>query len=114
VDVRFDDERALAEFLKFELNRTGRGVLVCNPVPAEDALDPGTFASWLGEAEEEARGQGIRGRAVTPFVLGRLHERSGGRTLKANLALVRSNTRLAARLARQMAPKWSEVSPIDA
>lgn len=114
VDARYDDERELADFLSFELNRSGRGVLVCNPVPQASALKPDEFEAWLAEAAEEAAAQGVSGRAVTPFVLGRLHERSGGRTLAANLDLVRSNTRLAAKLARLMAPRWSEIHGPDA
>ncbi|MEM1423603.1 MAG: pseudouridine-5'-phosphate glycosidase [Planctomycetota bacterium] len=102
VDARIDDVAELSRYLARELDRTGRGVLVCNPIPGGDELDPNAFASWLKQAEEEAEDEGIAGRAVTPFLLGRLHELSDGRTLEANLALVRSNVRLGAQLARAM------------
>lgn len=102
VDARFDAVEDLAGFLTAELNRTGRGVLVVNPIPEEDELGEDVLAGWIEEAEGAAEAAGVRGRGVTPFVLGQLHERSGGETLRANLALVRSNARLAARLAAAM------------
>lgn len=103
VDARFDDHDELASYLRFELERTGRGVVVCNPIPEGDKLDPTAFAGWLHQAEEEAQREGVSGRGVTPFLLGRLHELSSGATLEANLALVHSNVRLGARLAAAMA-----------
>ncbi len=103
VDARFDDANELARFLSFELERTGRGVVVCNPIPEADELDPAQFAGWLREAEREASTAGVKGRDVTPFLLGRLHALSDGATLRANLALVRENARVAATLASEMA-----------
>lgn len=102
VDARFDDPAELAAYLDSELRRTGRGVLVCNPIPPESELDSAAWRGWIDRAESAVRVSGVRGRAVTPAVLGRLHEVSDGRTLEANLALVRSNADLAARLAIRM------------
>jgi pseudouridine-5'-phosphate glycosidase len=99
VDARFDDPEELAAFLAAELARTGRGVLVCNPIPRESELDPEAWSVWIARAEAMARAAGATGRAVTPAVLAALHEVSDGATLTANLALVRSNAALAARLA---------------
>jgi pseudouridine-5'-phosphate glycosidase len=95
VDARFDDIADLARFVRAELDRTGRGVLVVNPIPAEDEIAPADWDRWLGEARE---GLDASGRDVTPRLLARLHEVSAGATLRANLALVRSNAGLAARL----------------
>ncbi len=102
VDARFDDAETLAKYLRAELERTGRGVVVCNPIPEEDELDTALFGAWLEQAEDEAEDAGVSGRGVTPFLLGRLHELSGGKTLEANLVLVRSNVRLGAALAKSM------------
>lgn len=102
VDARFDDAAELAGFVDAELSRTGRGVLVCNPIPEADELDTASWAGWLAQAERLAAEAGARGRGVTPAVLGALHGVSGGATLRANLALVRSNADLAARLASCM------------
>lgn len=99
VDARFDDERDLAAFLRTELARTGRGAVVANPIPAEHEIDERDWARWLEAAETRAEDAGVSGRGVTPFVLGALHEVSGGATLRANIALVESNAALAGRLA---------------
>lgn len=99
VDARFDDERDLASFVRFEMARTGRGVVVCNPIPEEHEIGEADWARWLGEAEGRAMAAGAMGRGVTPAVLGALHEVSGGATLRANIALIESNAALAGRLA---------------
>jgi len=102
VDARFDDPGELASFLQAELRRTGRGVLVCNPIPPQHELDANDWRRWLDEATAWAVGQDATGRGVTPAVLGRLHEISGGATLRANLALVEDNCRLAGAIAAAM------------
>ena len=104
VDARFDDPADLAAYLRHELARTGRGVVVANPIPAADELKPDQWSTWLAQAEARARANGAAGRGVTPAVLAALHEVSGGATLRANLALVKANTDLAATLARRMEP----------
>ena len=99
MDAAFDDAPDLGAFLRDELPRTGRGVLVCNPIPEAEALDGASLRAWIARAEGEATERGVGGRDVTPFVLGRLHELSSGSTLRANIALVRANAALAADLA---------------
>ncbi len=96
VDARFDDIEDLASFVSTELARTNRGIVVANPIPAEHAIDPVEFEDWLAQARERAGD--ADGRDVTPAILAALHEISNGRTLEANLALVRANTDLSARL----------------
>jgi len=99
VDVRIDDPTDLAQLIKSELARTGRGIVVANPIPVEHELDNDQWQGWLNQATSEAEQSGVTGRAMTPAILGRLHEVSDGETLRANLALIRANTSLAARLA---------------
>lgn len=98
VDARFDEVADLAKFVKSELARTGRGIVVANPVPPAFEIDLASWDRWLSEAQSTAAG----GRDVTPTVLGRLHEVSGGATLSANIELVKSNAALAGKLARAM------------
>lgn len=104
VDIRMDDVASLAQFTREELARTGRGVLIVQAVPANEALDADTFGAWLREAESAAAEAGARGRDTTPAILGALHRISEGQTLRANLALIRENARLAARLAAAADP----------
>jgi pseudouridine-5'-phosphate glycosidase len=75
------------------------GVLVTVPIPEADALDPAEAEQATQQALAEAAAQGISGPATTPFLLKRMVEISGGVTLRANIALLRNNARVAARIA---------------
>ena len=66
-------------------------MLVANPIPAADELPAAVYEPALEGALAEAAKRGIRGRAVTPFLLEQLRERTGGATVTANLALLRHN-----------------------
>ncbi|MFJ3973692.1 pseudouridine-5'-phosphate glycosidase [Streptomyces sp. NPDC090021] len=74
-------------------------LLVANPVAAEQQLDPQLHDRVLAEALAACRAQGITGQAVTPFLLGFLVRATAGASLEANLAAVRGNVRLGARIA---------------
>ena len=102
VDVRFDDPAKLAAFLRAELPRAGRGIVVANPIPHEHEIDPALWERWLCEAQERATDSGARGRDLTPALLAGLHEISDGRTLKANIALIKSNARVAAMIEAEL------------
>jgi pseudouridylate synthase len=104
VDARFDDVREMARFVRHELARTGRGVVVCNPIPLTDEISKSDWANWLDAAMKSPSvlAQHAGGRDVTPALLAALHQVSGGATLRANIALVNNNARVAAMLARAM------------
>lgn len=87
---------------KWELG-LGGGVLIANPIPQEDALDPGTVDTWISHALVTAATRGIRGAAVTPFLLAELERLTFGKSLAANVSLVRNNARLATRIAKVFA-----------
>jgi pseudouridine-5'-phosphate glycosidase len=99
VDARMDSPEEVAGFAKSELARAGRGILIVNPIPREHEIDGGDFQRWLDTAEDEAEEAGATGRGVTPSILASLHRLSDGRTLEANIELVKSNTLLASRIA---------------
>jgi len=104
LDTRADDAAAAAAILRaqWDLGMTG-GAVVAVPPPAEAALDPAAVEDWVGAALAEAEAAGIRGKAVTPFLLRRLETASGGRTVAANVALLENNARVAAELAAALA-----------
>ena len=77
----------------------GTGMLVANPIPADHALPADEIGAQIGAALCEARARGVTGKDVTPFLLGHLNAVTEGRALSANVALVLSNARLAARIA---------------
>ncbi|MDX6352784.1 MAG: pseudouridylate synthase [Streptomyces sp.] len=74
-------------------------LIVANPVPEDQQLDPALHDRVLADALAAAEREGIKGQAVTPFLLGHLVEGTAGASLEANLAAVRGNVRLAARIA---------------
>jgi pseudouridylate synthase len=78
-------------------------VLLCNPVPADAAMDADEVAAAVVEAEFRAGLEGARGAARTPFLLAALADITGGRSLEANLALLEDNARVAGLVAAAMA-----------
>jgi pseudouridine-5'-phosphate glycosidase len=74
-------------------------VVVCVPVPEADELPAAEAEAAIAQAVEEAEAAGVRGRAVTPFLLTRLVELTDGRARRANEALLVNNARAAARIA---------------
>ncbi|WP_298677671.1 pseudouridine-5'-phosphate glycosidase [uncultured Lentibacter sp.] len=91
-------EIAKAHGLRQALGLPG-GQLVANPVPLEDEISLQVMAPVIAQAQAEAAAQGISGKAVTPFLLGRIFELTDGRSLMTNIALVMNNARLAAQIA---------------
>lgn len=75
------------------------GIVFVQPPPADVALRPQDVGLWISRALAEADRSGVRGGAVTPFVLGRIAEASGGMTVRANIGLIINNARMAARIA---------------
>jgi pseudouridylate synthase len=79
------------------------GQLVANPIPAAAEIPRADLAPIIERALAEAAAQGVAAKAVTPFLLSRIFELTGGRSLDANIALVLHNARLAAAIARALA-----------
>jgi pseudouridine-5'-phosphate glycosidase len=98
--ARIDTPRQAADLLRAHWSLDGAGVVIAQPVDKHVALDPGAFMDALSSAEQQAMGVGVRGKELTPFLLGRIAEITEGQTLKANHALVVANARLAAQIAR--------------
>jgi pseudouridine-5'-phosphate glycosidase len=103
VDRRLDSVHEIAEVLRVrrELGVAG-GVLVANPIPAESALDAAEVSGWITTALREADAAGVRGKAVTPFLLARIHALSAGRSETANKALVFNNVKVAAQISKAL------------
>jgi len=78
-------------------------VLVGVPVPEDAALPPEDVEQTIQRAVESAEQAGVRGKALTPYLLEHLIQATGGRTLEANLALLRRNAEVAAQVAVEMA-----------
>ena len=103
VDYRMDTpaELAAAFHTARELGLRG-GMLVANPIPEEYAMDHQVINKAIDQAVAEAGAQGIHGKAVTPFLLARVKDLTGGDSLESNIQLVFHNARLAARTAVEL------------
>ena len=99
---RVDDAVAAARIVRAQLER-GAGVLVTVPIPAEAALDGADMEREVAAALAAAERAGVSGAALTPFLLGRMSDATSGRTLAANVALLRNNARVAGAIARRLA-----------
>lgn len=92
---------ARAQIMRSAMGLSG-GQLVCNPIPSDAQIPAEVLAPVIAQALSEADAQNISAKAVTPFLLGRIFELTEGRSLTANIALVRNNARLAAKIAAEM------------
>jgi pseudouridine-5'-phosphate glycosidase len=93
---------AAAHRLRAQMGLRG-GQLVANPVPEASEIPARELAQAIAIANADAQAKGIQGKAVTPFLLARILDLTGGRSLETNIALVLNNARLAAEIAHALA-----------
>jgi pseudouridylate synthase len=100
VPLRCDTPEEIAAVMrtKWELGLDG-GIVVANPIPREAEIPAREIAPVIEAAVARAAAQGIRGKAVTPFLLAEIARVTEGRSLAANIALVKHNARVAAAIA---------------
>lgn len=103
VDYRMDSPEEIAAVVKAKdaLGLSG-GMLVANPVPEEYSMDPDKIEAVISEAVEEAKALGIAGKKVTPFLLEKIRNVTGGDSLFTNVKLVLNNAALAAKIAVEL------------
>jgi pseudouridylate synthase len=108
VDLPVTSAAEVAKMMKAadELALPG-GILVANPLPEAEQLDPAVHDRLLAEALEAADTTAVRGKDVTPFLLDYIHEHTGRASVEVNLEIVRRNCALGADIARA----WAELSP---
>lgn len=104
VDYRVDTPGEVAQALKckWDLGLDG-GVIVANPIPAEYAMDPAIVSAAISRAIAESEARGIKGKDITPFLLDRIQQITGGDSLDSNVRLVFNNARLGALIAVELA-----------
>jgi pseudouridine-5'-phosphate glycosidase len=103
IECRIDQVTEIAALLKTQwmLGYSG-GALVANPVPQENEFPSAVIETHIEAALDSATEENIKGKAVTPFLLSYLAEKTAGKSLETNIALVRNNARLGAQLAKAM------------
>lgn len=103
VDYRVDSEEELAKAIKtkWDLGLNG-GIVVANPIPEEYEMDKSAIDKAIEEALKEAEEKGIKGKKVTPFLLSRVKDKTGGDSLESNIKLVYNNAKVGANLAIEL------------
>ncbi|MBK3495790.1 pseudouridine-5'-phosphate glycosidase [Viridibacillus sp. YIM B01967] len=103
VNFRADNPETVAEMLrtKWNLGLKG-GAVIANPIPEADALDHDFITNIIEKALQEAEENGINGKQVTPFLLGKVKELTEGKSLVANIALVKHNAVVGSKIAVQL------------
>lgn len=103
--LRVDEPADVARMIRMRarLGLSG-GVLVANPIPADAEIPAADINPAIEAAVAAAEAEGISGKALTPYLLSRILAITQGRSLTANIALVENNARVAARIARALAP----------
>ncbi len=80
----------------------GGGMIIANPVPEEYALSMEYMNEVIEEAVRAAEKEGLKGKCLTPYLLNKIKELTGGKSLKANIELVKNNARVAAKIAYEL------------
>jgi len=103
VDYTVNDEVEAAEVIrtKWDLGLKS-GIVIANPIPEESALSRTYVNRIINKAILEAANKGIKGKKLTPFLLSRINELSEGKSLKANIELIKNNARVGAKIARAL------------
>jgi pseudouridine-5'-phosphate glycosidase len=102
LDHRCDGAHDLARMVQLQQQVGPGGLLIANPIPESHALDAAAIEARINEAVGEARAQGVGQKEVTPFLLRRIVELTDGRSLEANMALVKNNAVVAAQVAVEL------------
>ena len=100
VDYRIDTPEELAKVFKVQSDLGFGGILVTNPIPEEYSMDPDVINKAIDQAVAECNEKGIHGKKITPFLLARVAEITGGDSLASNIKLVYNNAKLAAQTAK--------------
>lgn len=103
VNVRLDSPEETVEFARAHWEAgLQSAILVANPVPEAEAIPRSEMEPYIEQANREAHERNIHGKELTPFLLQRITELTKGKSMKANLALLLNNARLAARISMSL------------
>ena len=103
VDYVVNDEKEAAGIVRAMQDLgLGGGMIIANPVPEEYALSMEYMNEMIEEAVGAAEKEGIKGKKLTPYLLNKIKELTGGKSLKANIELVKNNARVAAKIAYEL------------
>lgn len=112
VDHRFDDAEGVAKMLAIQSDLEMGGVLIANPIPEADAWEASAIEGFISKALADADAKGVKGKAMTPFLLQRIFELTEGKSLVSNIALVKNNARVAGEIAVALAQLQAGKAPV--
>ena len=100
IDYSLSNFIEAAQIIKTHINlKLGTSLIIANPVPTEFAISKKKLDYWIAKAQEIAEKEGVKGKQLTPFLLNKIKELSEGRSLKANMELLKHNATIAAKIA---------------
>jgi pseudouridine-5'-phosphate glycosidase len=103
VDYVVNDEKEAARIIRAMQDLgLGGGIIIANPVPEEYALSMEYMNEMIERAVKAAEKEEIKGKSLTPYLLNKIKELTGGKSLKANIELVKNNALVAAKIARAL------------
>jgi len=103
VDYVVNDEKEAAGIIRVMQDlELGGGMIIANPVPEEYALSMEYMNEVIEEAVRAAEKEGIKGKKLTPYLLNKIKELTGGKSLQANIELIKNNARVAAKIAYEL------------
>ena len=106
VDYRIDSPKEAASIIKMKrAMKLDGGILITNPIPEEDSYDPKEIDKAIEEALKDAEKDGIKGKETTPYLLAKITEITGGRSLDANIKLVYNNAKVGGQIAKELCAK---------
>ena len=103
LEHRCDGLHDLARMIRLQRDIGPGGLLIANPIPEDHALEQAAIEERIAEAVADAKAQGVGKKEATPFLLERVVELTEGKSLEANIALIRNNAVLAAQAAAELA-----------
>ena len=112
VDHRFDDAEGVAKMLAIQSDLEMGGVLIANPIPEADAWEASAIEGFITQALADADAKGVKGKAMTPFLLQRIFELTDGKSLVSNIALVKNNALVAGQIAVALAHLQAGKAPV--
>lgn len=106
VDYRIDSPKEAASIIKMKrAMKLDGGILITNPIPEEDSYDPKEIDKAIEEALKDVEKDGIKGKETTPYLLAKITEITGGRSLDANIKLVYNNAKVGGQIAKELCAK---------
>ncbi len=107
VDYKIKDAAGVSSIIKSNmLLENKNGILVTVPIPEEEELEEEEFNTIVDELTQEVEDKEIKGKNITPYLLDRIKEKTGGQSVEANISLVKNNLRVGCKIAKKIKGSW--------